>query len=265
MKFIYRLLFFSSFSFLWACEDPIQLTPKDNTPKYVIEGMITNEAGSCRVNISQTKSLAQGNQFDGVSGAIVKIEYNGSIVTLTETGKGIYKSNLVNGTPGETYKLNVNINGEIFTASSKMPAIVPFLDFKLKPSDYDTTRTTPMVKFKDPAGVTNYYWFQQYINDKLQSQYKVLNDEFTAGQEVNDYLVFENTTKNSSKNIMRGDKLTAEMHSIDAAVYTYLFSLANANGSLDGAAPANPQSNIKGGALGFFSAHTVERKSLIIP
>ena len=265
MKFLYRLLFFSSFSLLWACEDPIELKPKDNTPKYVIEGIITNEPGVCRVNISQTKSLGQSNQFNGVSGAIVKIEYNGITVNLPETGSGIYKTTLINGTPGETYKLHINIKGEIFTASSKMPAVVPFLDFKLKPSDYDTVRTTPMVKFKDPEGVTNYYWFQQYLNDKLQSEYKVLNDEFTPGQEVNDYLVFENKTKNSSKNIVKGDKLTAEMHSIDAAVYTYLFSLANANGSLDGAAPANPQSNIKGGALGFFSAHTVERKSLIIP
>lgn len=265
MKFLYRLIFFASFGLLLACEDPITLQPKDNTPKYVIEGMVTNEVGVCMVNVSQTKSLSQSNQFSGVSGAIVKVAYNGNTITLTETEKGVYKTNLINGTPGVTYKLNVNINGDVFTASSKMPAVVPFLDFKLKPSDYDTVRTTPMVKFKDPDGISNYYWFQQYINDKLQSQYKVLNDEFTSGQEVNDYLVFENTTKNNSKNIKRGDKLTAEMHSIDPAVYTYLFSLSNANGSLDGAAPANPLSNIKGGALGFFSAHTVERKTLVIP
>lgn len=265
MKFLYRLIFFANFSLLLACEDPIVLQPKDNTPKYVIEGMITNEAGVCRVNVSQTKSLSESNQFNGVSGAVVNIAYNGNTITLTEAGKGVYQTNLINGTPGVTYQLHVNIKGEIFTASSKMPAIVPFLDFKLKPSDYDSLRTTPTVKYKDPAGESNYYWFQQYINDKLQSQYSVMNDEFTSGQEVNDYLVFENTTKNTSKNIKRGDKLTAEMHTIDPAVYTYLFSLTNANGSLDGAAPANPQSNIKGGALGFFSAHTVQRKTLIIP
>ncbi len=265
MKFLYRLIFFAQLSLLLACEDPITLQPKDNTPKYVIEGMITNEAGNCRVNVSQTKSLSASNQFNGVSGAIVKISYDGQTINLTETEKGVYKTNLINGTPGVTYQLQVNINGELFTASSKMPAIVPFLDFKLKPSDYDSLRTTPMVKFKDPEGINNFYWFQQYINDKLQSQYLVLNDEYTPGQEVNNYLVFENTTKNASKNIKRGDKLMAEMHCIDPAVYTYLFSLSNANGSLDGAAPANPLNNIKGGALGFFSAHTVERKTLIIP
>lgn len=92
-----------------------------------------------------------------------------------------------------------------------------------------------------------------------------MNDEFTSGQEINEYLVFENRTKDHSKDIVKGNKLTVEMHSIEASVYTYLSSLFNANGSADGAAPANPVSNISGGALGFFSAHTVERKTIIIP
>jgi hypothetical protein len=92
-----------------------------------------------------------------------------------------------------------------------------------------------------------------------------MNDEFTPGQEVNDYLVFENDTENKALNFKKGDKLTAIMHCVDPAVYTYLFSLFGANGSDNGAAPSNPLSNISGGALGFFSAHTVQEKTLIIP
>ena len=265
MKTILPIIIFLMISVQWSCEKAIDLKLKDNEPKYVIEGIITNEPGVCKVYISETKAFDDDNQFNGISGATVKIENKGTIIVLTETGKGIYESAAINGTPGETYNLTVNIKDELFKASSTMPQVVPFIDFTLKPNDFDTTRVTPMVKFKDPLETKNFYWFQQFVNDKIQKEYKVINDDFTTGQEINDYLPFVNDTKNKALNFKKGDKLTAEMHCIDAAVYTYLFSLFGANGSDNGAAPTNPLTNISGGAIGFFSAHTVQRKTITIP
>lgn len=266
MKTIVRFIILASISMLWSCEKAIDLKLKDNdSPKYVIEGTVTNQPNGCKVAVSETKNFGDDNQFNGISGASVKIENNGNTFMLAETSKGIYESTAVTGTPGQSYRLTVSIKGEVFTASSTMPAVVEFLDFTLKPSDVDTTRATPRVKFKDPAAPGNRYWFQQYINDQLQIGYKVLNDEYTPGQEVNEYLVFENRTKNRALNLKKGDRLTAEMHCIDEPVFTYLFSLFGANGSDNGAAPTNPLSNISGGALGFFSAHTSERKTIVIP
>lgn len=265
MKLIFQYSCLLLILTLFSCEKVIDLKLNENTPKYVIEGTITNEPGICQVLISQTKDFKDDNSFNGVSGAVVKIENNGIVTNLVETETGVYKTAQINGAPGQTYRLTINVNGEVFTASSTMPELVPFLDFTLKPADYDTTRTTPMVKFKDIAAVKNYYWFQQYVNDKIQSRYSVFNDEFTNGQEVNSYLVFENNTDDRSRNFKKGDRLTAEMHCVDGPTYTYLFSLTNANGSDNGAAPANPLSNITGGALGFFSAHTVQRKTIVIP
>ncbi|WP_316802968.1 DUF4249 domain-containing protein [Pedobacter nototheniae] len=251
--------------FLSSCEDAIDLNLKDLQIKYVIEGVITNEPGVCKVMLSQTKDFKDKNTFNGISGAIVKIESDGITTVLPEGNNGIYQTDKINGTPGKTYRLTVSINDQVFTASSTMPQPVPFLDFTLKAIDYEPKRVRPKVKYKDVASVANYYWFQQYVNGKLQQRYSVSNDEFTAGQEINEYLLFENTTDDESKNIVKGDKLMVEMHSIDAPVYTYLFTLYNANGSANGPAPANPISNISGGALGFFSAHTVERKTIVIP
>lgn len=265
MKTILRFIILLLITMQWSCEKAIDLKLKDNVLKYVIEGTLTNEPGSCKVYISQTKDFGEDNQFNGISGAVVKIENKGTTIVLTETGKGIYESTALTGVPGETYVLTVNIKDLVFSARSTMPQLVPFLDFTLKSADVDTTRVTPMVKYKDPGETKNFYWFQQFVNDKLQKQYKVSNDDFTTGQEVNEYLVFENDTDNKALNFKKGDKLTAEMHCVDAGVYTYLFSLFNANGSDNGAAPSNPVSNISGDALGFFSAHTVQRKTVTIP
>nr|WP_162988772.1 DUF4249 family protein [Pedobacter schmidteae] len=265
MKILLRFILLLIISVQWSCEKAIELKPKDNVLKYVIEGSITNEPGICKVYISETKAFSDDNQFNGVSGANVKIENKGTTTVLTETGKGIYTTTTVNGTPGETYNLTVSINGQSFKASSTMPQVVPFMDFTLKPGDFDTTRVTPMVKFKDPGDIKNFYWFQQYVNDKIQKQYKVMNDDFTTGREINDYLVFQNDTKNKALNFKSGDKLTAEMHCVDAAVFTYLFTLNGASGADNGAAPSNPITNFSGDVLGFFSAHTIQRKTLTIP
>ncbi|WP_316842157.1 DUF4249 domain-containing protein [Pedobacter gandavensis] len=248
-----------------SCEKVIDLKYKDNEVKYVIEGTLTNEPGSCTVLLSKTRNFKDSNPFSGLSGGVVKIENNGSVYALPETSPGVYKLPTLVGVPGQTYHLTVAVEGEIFSASSTMPQPVPFEDFYMKPKDFDTLRTITYVKYKDPANQTNFYWFELFVNGKRQRNFSLMNDQFTPGQEVNTPIIFENKTDDLSRNFKKGDKLGLEMHSIDASVYLYLFSLSGAEGSDNGAAPANPLSNLTGGALGFFSAQTTEKRTLVIP
>lgn len=263
MKISCYLLFLMFF--LSACEDKLKFVPDTPVSKYVIEGSVANEAGSCRILVSQTQHFEDRNTFVGVSGAVVQIENRGSISQLSETVPGVYEDLKLKGIAGQTYRMIVKIDGKEFSANSTMPSVVPFSDFTLKPSDYNPARTTPIVHFKDPAGLKNYYWFQQFINGKVQREFKVVNDEIVDGGNIAEYLVFTNNTKDPSKNIVKGDKLTAEMHCVEAVIYTYLFGLSAADGSGEGLPAANPKSNISGGALGFFSAHTVQRKTIVVP
>ncbi|WP_083251986.1 DUF4249 domain-containing protein [Pedobacter steynii] len=266
MKNILQLLLLMLFStFLWSCEKVVELKRADNEEKYVIEGTITNEPGVCSVLISKTKNFSDDNQFVGLGGAIVTIENKGTTVTLPEISPGIYKTTAINGSPGETYLLKVIVDEKTFSSSSTMPAVVPFEDFYLKPADFDKERTVTYVKYKDPLENRNYYWFQLFVNDKKQRNFALMNDDFTPGQEVNTSVIFQNTTDDLSRDFKKGDKLGVEMHSVDASAYLYLFSLGNAEGSDNGASPANPLSNITGGALGYFSAHTVQKRTLVIP
>lgn len=265
MKNIQHLLLLTLLStFLWSCENVIELKRTDNEVKYVIEGTITNEPGVCSVLISKTKNFKDDNQFIGVSGAVVKIENNGIAVILSESSPGVYKVNTINGTPGQTYLLTITLDGKTFTASSTMPAVVPFDDFYLKPADFDKESTDTYVKYRDPLESRNFYWFELYVNEKRQRNFAVMNDDFTPGQEVNTTVTFENNTNDSSKDLKKGDELGVEMHCVDAAAYLYFFTLTNAEGSDFGASPSNPVSNITGGALGFFSAHTIQKRTLVI-
>ena len=266
MKNILHVLLLTLFSaFLCSCEKVIELKRTDNEEKYVIEGTITNEPGVCSVLLSKTKNFKDGNQFIGISGAMVKIENNGTTTILPESSPGVYKVSSINGAPGQTYLMTVSVDGKTFTASSTMPANVPFEDFYMKASDFGKKRTLAFVKYKDPLETRNFYWFQLFVNDKKQRNFSLMNDDFTTGQEVNTGISFQNETEDLSKDFKKGDKLGVEMHSVDASAYLYLHSLSNAEGSDNGASPANPISNITGGALGFFSAHTVQKRTLVIP
>lgn len=264
MKQIFSLSFIIIFTLLFsACEKEIIIHIPNNKVLYVIEGTITDQDTGCTVLVSQTKNVNDNSTFNGISDALVTLENNGTLYTLTETSSGVYQTKELKGIPEQTYQLKVSIKNEIFTASSTMPKSAPFEDFHLNPTDFDPSRTVTRIRFKDNPGTENFYWFELFVNDKKQKNYSVSNNEFTNGQTVNANINFENTTNKSINDLKKGDKLALEMHCIDAPVYLYLYSLKNASGE-DNGSPANPVSNITGGALGYFSAQTTVQKSLVI-
>jgi hypothetical protein len=52
------------------------------------------------------------------------------------------------------------------------------------------------------------------------------------------------------------------MNCVDRNIYNYFFTLANVtsnNSGFENATPANPVTNLTGGALGYFSAHSTQQ------
>src|SRR6185295_5178805 len=121
MKYIKRSLLYLLILSFCSCQKVIDLKLHEADIKYVVEGIITNEPGVCRVTLTQSKPFYEDNQFPGVSGATVKVKDNDVEYSLPETQAGVYETNLINGTAGHTYQLSVAINGDVFTATSKMP------------------------------------------------------------------------------------------------------------------------------------------------
>jgi len=256
---------------LSSCQTAIDLKLNDTTPQYVIEGVLTNESGSCKVLISQTKKFTDDNSFNAISGAQVSISNNGTTYNLTASSAGVYQNSTLTGAPGQTYQLNVNINGKIFTGTCIMPQPVALDSIYLVKDNISnnkdgSTRKNVTVQYRDPAGAKNYYRFVQYIDNRKEQTVFVDDDEFTNGQTVNNRLNYSNSNDDPAKDIRPGNTVTIEMLCIDAAVYKYWYSLTgSASGDGNNAAPANPVSNIQGGALGYFSAHTIQRKALVAP
>lgn len=243
-----------------SCEKVIDVNVKGAEKKYVIEGVLTDEPGKCVVKISKTLELNDDNAFEGVSGASVTItDDQGIVSTLAEVAPGIYRSHLI-GEPGTVYTMTVNLSGNRFTAQSTMPLPVAIDSLYISEMDMIGEKVLmPNVVFRDPSEKGNAYRFVQYLNGKKLNEIFVQNDLLSNGR-LNTTTLFQN-----NDDIKKGDSVCVEMLCIDNNMYKYWFSLyQGATGNEESASPANPVTNIKEGALGYFSAHTVSKKTKVI-
>jgi hypothetical protein len=125
----------------------------------------------------------------------------------------------------------------------------------------------PTVGYTDPRGVNNGYRFVQYVNGVKDPAIFWEDDEFTDGQKIISQLDNGVTEKDDPRAIMPGDEVAIELHSVDDAIYRFWYTAKSggAAGSINTVAPANPITNIQGGALGYFSAHAIDRRKVIAP
>jgi hypothetical protein len=247
-------LFFSS------CEKAIDVPVREVDKKLVIEAVLTDQQGDCLVKISRTKSLSSTNHLDGVSGATVQMKEAGrTTVQLLETASGHYRANLT-GRPGKTYELAVQLEGQTYTAFSKMPEAVAIDSLHISTMNMlgEESYMTNIV-FSDPVAPGHAYRFVQYQNGKKNKVFTIVNDDLFNGR--------QNTVQyfNSHDSLKKGDHIRVQLQSIDMNVYKYWYSLwQGATGEGNAASPANPVSNIQGGALGYFSAHAVTEKETMV-
>jgi len=251
---------------LSSCEKVIDLKLNPADSRYVVEGIVSDKMGGCYVSITRTKEFDSEAGYTPVSGATVTIADDyGHTISLAQGSDGLYRHPDFKGESGKTYHLKVLLEGKTYTASSVMPAVVPIDSVYITTEDFfDEKYLMVHATFKDPQGIDNYYSFDQYINGLKVKEVFFDNDELRDGKNY-DFVIF-NLSETDRFKLKPGDSVSIDMHSTDAAVYKYWYSLyQGATGTGGSASPANPVSNIQGGALGYFSAQTSEVRSLHVP
>jgi hypothetical protein len=247
-----------------SCEKVIDIDLNSSAPKIVIEAEIYDQL-FCKVKLSQTVNFDESNSFPAITGATIRISDNlGNSETLAETSAGNYIGSVLAGISGRTYTLEITADEKIYTAVSTMSP----------PINIDTLNVDTIighgvmqekkyisVKYQDPPGVGNYYHFIQFINGIPQKDIYINEDRLQDGQTISTPLINQN-----SSNLETSDSITIQLLTIDWGVYNYFRTLLQTMGSgHEVALPANPLSNFNNGALGYFSAHAIKTKSIVIP
>lgn len=247
---------------LYACTKVINVNLNDAAPQIVIEGIVTNTPGPYQVKITKTVNFSDANTFPPVSGATVKIIDNTIALTdiLTEASPGIYTTHTIQGIPGHTYQLNIVAGSQTYTASSIMPQPVALDSIGFQHlSRFNKIDISAIPYYQDPAGIKNYYSFDQYVNSKKLNITIPFDDRLSDGKYISIGL------RNDSTYINIGDTVLVKMNCIDKSTYDYFYTLSQVSGNsnFQSASPSNPVSNISNNALGYFSANTTQSKKAI--
>ena len=245
------------FGSLSACKKVIKLDLNTASPQLVIEGNIYDHSGPYTVKIFQTVNFDESNAYPAVTGANVILSDNaGNSEQLSEIYPGSYITSKINGVPGHTYTLDVNIGGKSYSAISTMPFPVDIESIYFQKSLFGNNKY-PGINFIDPANISNYYRLIYLINGIKQEDINVTDDRISAGQTIS-YTIRPIDTDNKLKT---GDVVTIWLEAVDQGVYEYFRTAGREGGQ--SASPANPTSNISNGALGYFNACSVSALSVV--
>ncbi len=187
--------------------------------------------------------------------------------------RGFYKTSHLKGIPEVTYSLNVKYKEKEYVASAYM-ATVPAIDsigYLLKKSEIvgKSDKYFPLLYFKEPQGIKNYYLIQ--LNEEIFAQsgygnstwqFSILSDTFLDPY-VNGLNVstgYSSSGENYYPVYGEGDSIYVALNSLTKEGYNYYKNLIDQFGNDGGAyksTPSSPPGNISNGGLGLFRASAV--------
>ena len=248
-----------------GCEKVIEFDLANSKEAIVIEAIINNDQLPITVRVSKTTPYFGSTKSNPVSGAKVSARSEkGNSKYLVETSPGIYKLEKTTALPGFWYYIDVEYDSITYSARSFLNepvhieevGFIYFNGHGVFDSGYKIN-----TYIADPENVENYYRLKYYVNNKPvndQGGNTLYSDHLFNGKPIGLgqlSIVFKET-----------DTVIIELQSIDKAAYDYFSTLENISGKdiLQSASPSNPISNFNNGALGYFSAYTFDRKTVII-
>jgi hypothetical protein len=259
-----------------ACQKIVSIDLNAAAPHIVIEGNITDRHDTTTVVISKTGTYFSSSiNVPPVSHAIVTITDDlGRRDTLREVWNGTYESVSLSGVEGRQYTLKVVSEGSEYSAVSSMPrkvTIDSLYTVQVRQRDGDVGYDI-YVMFKDPPEPGNYYRLRPRVNslppDSINGARTFLySDKLANGNEITERIGVRIRNGNAATRVNIGDTITVDLLSIDQATYDYYKTLAairSSDQSATALSPANPNTNLSNGSLGYFSAYTYDSKQIIL-
>lgn len=232
---------------LCSCEKTIDIDFHSVVPLYYVEGWITPYETIVRV--SQTKNLSDTTSVCGITNAKVTItDEDGHTFDVPYSDRDYYMSD-ERGEVGKTYRLDVEVDGQHFSSTSKMYRMATINSFRLIWKNMLSERYIfGDIRIQDFPNEINYYYIHIYRNG-IPYRSAVLKDDTNPGGELQQLFAFNKEGSTDQDRLREGDELEAEVRTIDERSYEYLYSLLLMDNT-----GTNPIENFTGGCLGYFSA-----------
>lgn len=247
-----------------GCQKVVDIDLNDSEPRLIVDGLVCDSPGPYQINLQLSGSYFNQPDLNQVSGAVVIISDNAGMTdSLKEIASGVYQTSKLKGIPGKTYKLKVLSDNKEYAATTTMGCKVEIDSLAVRKGksiqiEFDGIREDNRAEihcfFKDPKE-KNYYRFKVYRNGILNvKNYTLYDDQYTNGQQI-DFMV---------RRVEVGEVVRVELISIDKATYEYYRALGNVlhSNPIFGSTPANPNTNLTNGAMGYFGAGAISSKTI---
>lgn len=238
-----------------SCEKVIDVDLNSADPQTVFEANLAEGEDSLWFSLTQTADYFGNEEPPFINGAEIDFtDSEGNVMRAQAMGDGQYLVTNVKAKSEGTYKVKVNLDGQITEAESYMPkqVLLDSIQFEYQPAnDFVDESYSINIAFQDPGDQVNYYQIIVRVNGEVDGNLNVFDDRFNQGRYVNAPLF--------GYEIAEGDIVEVELQNIDADIYEYYVTLASilSQTGPPGIAPGNPITNLKGDIqLGFFGTYS---------
>ncbi len=272
MKLLQRIIIISAALFVTGCEKVVNVDIKTASPRLVVDASIDwvkNTAGNEQKIVLSTTTGYYSSEFPGVSGAKITVtNASNTLFEFVETpATGQYICSNFLPVIGQTYNLNIVLNGETYTASetfTPVPKLEDNIDQNNKGGEAgDEVEIT--FTYKDDAGQENYYLSSVSQPHTAFPELEVEDDDHSNGNLMQESYSYEK--------FKAGDQVDIKLYGISKSYYHYMFKLILASGNDGNPFPTTPsavrgniinKTNSKNYAFGYFRLAEMDTKNYTI-
>lgn len=263
MKYSYLILIITSL--LFGCTENVDLDSLDlanaDNSILVVEGEITNLSQAHTVRLSRSRDISPDISPIPITGASLSISDGEQIFILQETQPGIYQTAPhVKGEVGKVYTLNIEVNGETYTASDSLIAVREAMEPIENLLDFGLTGIS-LSLFRNRFGRGENSKNQIFIDYPPELLLERINEYTYFYHELVELPpLFQLEITEVGSSLPSGTVLRRKKFSMSEEYYAFIRALlfeTDWRGGFFDPPPANIPSNISNGGLGFFNASAV--------
>ena len=257
-----------------SCEEVIIIDVEQTPSQLVIDALVTNVDTTHMVRITRSIDFYSSGVVNVEDGIVSVTDNFGNTYNYTHNPEGYdslngyyFSDQRFTGQVNGIYQLNVTVNSVNYTASDTLKPVttidslsIAIDEHAVDNPDHEEGDYQVILYAKEPQETLDFYYFKFYRDGTLEVD--------------NNVFVFEDRLLGNSLDglpspvyFAEGELATVELYSLTRVQYIYFSDLANIlnnDGGMFSPPPANPRSNISGGALGLFQVSGVSRRSILI-
>jgi len=274
MRKIYLILTSLLVIILPSCEEVITIDLAQSPIQLVIDGLVTNEDTTHVVRITRSIDF-YSTGIVNVDNGIVSVSDNlGNTYSYTHNPEGYdslngyyFSDQRFSGSTNSIYQLNVRVDNFDYSASDTLRPVTTIDSLSIMVDEHAVDNPAHVegdyqviLYAQEPQNSRDFYYFKFYRDGILEvSENVFVFDDKLLGNSLNGLP--------SPVLYAEGELATIELYSLTREQYIYFNDLGiilNSDGGMFSPPPANPRSNLSGGALGLFQVSGVSRESIIV-